>query len=63
MTATAMRTSKKAIVLLRKKTTLHVHHAFLYISLRSLHGYDMKMSKSTFYGDRKQETTKFSFSS
>ena len=36
---------------------MHVHHAFLCISLRSLHDYDMKMSKSTFYGGRKQETS------
>ena len=30
---------KKAIGLLRKTTTLHVHHAFLYIFLPSLHDY------------------------
>ena len=34
---------KKAIGLLRKTTTLHVHHAFLYISLPSLLDYDVKM--------------------
>ena len=28
--------------LMRKTTTLHVHHAFLYISLLSLHNYDAK---------------------
>ena len=33
---------KKAIGLMSKTTTLHVHHAFLYISLQSLHNYDMK---------------------
>ena len=33
---------KKAIGLLRKTTTLHVHHAFLYISLLSLQNYDVK---------------------
>ena len=33
----------KAIVLLSETTTLHVHHAFLYISLPSLHDYDVKM--------------------
>ena len=32
---------KKAIALLRKTTTLHVHHPFLYISLPSLHDYDV----------------------
>ena len=34
---------KKAIGLSRKTTTLHVHHAFLFISLPSLHGFDVKM--------------------
>ena len=34
---------KKAIGLLRKTTSLNVHHAFLYISLPSLHDYDVKM--------------------
>ena len=33
MTATATRTVKKQSVYLCKTTTLHVHHAFLYISL------------------------------
>ena len=33
---------KRAIALMSKKTTLHVHHAFLYISLLSLHNYDVK---------------------
>ena len=33
---------KKTIGLLSKTTTLHVHHAFLYISLPSLHNYDVK---------------------
>ena len=42
---------KKAIGLLSKTTTLHVHHAFLYISLPSLHDYDVKMPSFTFYGD------------
>ena len=36
---------KKAIALMSKKTTLHVHHAFLYISLLSLHNYDVKWPK------------------
>ena len=35
--------------LLRKTTTLHVHHAFLYISLPSLHDYDVKMPNYKFY--------------
>ena len=32
----------KAIGLITKTTTLHAHHAFLYISLPSLHDYDVK---------------------
>ena len=47
---------KKAVGLLRKTTTLHVHHAFLYISLPSLHDYDVKMPNCKFYGGRKQAT-------
>jgi len=34
---------KKAIGLISKTTTLHVHHTFLYISLPALHDYDGKM--------------------
>ena len=48
---------KKAIGLLRKTTTLHVHNAFLYISLPSLHDYDVKMPNYKFYGGRRQATT------
>ena len=33
---------KKAMGSIGKTTTLHVHHAFLYISLLSLHNYDVK---------------------
>ena len=32
-------------------TTLHVHHAFLYISLPPLHDYDRKMPNFTFMED------------
>ena len=32
----------KAIGLMSKTTTLHVHHAFLYISLLSLLNYDLR---------------------
>ena len=52
---------KKAIGLLRKTTSLHVHHAFLYISLPSLHVYDVKMPNCKFYGWRKQATTNLFF--
>ena len=38
-------------------TTLHVHHAFLYISLTSLHDYGLNIPNFTFYGGRKQTTT------
>ena len=40
---------------------MHVHHAFLYISSRSLHEYDGKMPTFMYYESRKQATTKFSF--
>ena len=53
---------KKAIGLLRKTTTLHVRHAFLYISLSSLHDYDVKMPTCKFYAGRKQATTNLFFS-
>ena len=39
---------KKQYVLISKPTALHVHHAFLYISLLSLHNYDVKMPNFTF---------------
>ena len=48
---------KEALGLLRKTTTLHVHHAVLYISSPSLHDYDVKMPNCKFYGGRKQATT------
>ena len=53
---------KKAIGLLSKTTSLHRHHVFLYISLQSLHDYDVKMPNFTFYGGRKQAMSNFSFS-
>jgi len=48
---------KTAIGLLPKTTTLLVHHAFLYISLPSLHDYDVKMPNCKFYGGCKLATT------
>ena len=39
----------KTIGLISKTTILHVHHAFLYISLPSLHDYNVKMSNYTMY--------------
>ena len=53
-TATSTRTSKKKSVYIGKTTTLHVHHAFLYISLPSLHDYHVKMPSFTFCEGRKQ---------
>ena len=53
--------AKKAMGLLSKTTTLHVHHAFLYISLPSLHDYHLKMPDFTLYGGRNQATTNVSF--
>ena len=53
------RNSSKAIGLITKTTILHVHHAFLYISLPSLRDYDVKMPNFTLYSGRTQATTKF----
>ena len=53
---------KTTIGLMSKTTTLHVHHAFLYIFLPLLHDCDVKMPIFTFYGGRKQAKTKFSLS-
>ena len=39
---------------LSKTTTLRVHHAFLYISLLSLHDYNVKMPNFTFMDDVKK---------
>ena len=52
---------KKAIGLLSKTTSLHVRHAFLYISLPLLHDYDVKMPSFTFYGGRKASDDKLFF--
>ena len=54
--------STKAIGLITKTTILHVHHAFLYISLPSLHDYDVKMPNFTLYRGSTQGTTKFPLS-
>ena len=51
---------KKALGLIIKTTTLHVYHAFLYISLPSLHDYDVKIPSFTFYrGSTLEAKTKF----
>ena len=41
--------------------TLLVHHAFLYISLSSLHDYDVKVPNFTFCRGRERRTTTFFF--
>ena len=56
------RERQKTVGLISKTTTLHVHHAFLYISFLFLHDYDVKMPNFAFYGGRKQATTKLYFS-
>ena len=40
---------KTATGLLNETSSLHVHHAFLYISLPLLHDYDVKMPNFTPY--------------
>ena len=52
---------KKATGLLNKTTSLHLLHAFLYISLPLLHDYDVKMPSFTFYGGRKTSDDKLFF--
>ena len=44
-----------------KTTTLHVHHAFCIFLCPFLHDYDVKIPNFTFYGLRKQATTKLYF--
>ena len=52
---------KKQKVWIGKTTTLHVHHAFLYISLPSLHDYNVKVPNFTFCRGREQTATTFFF--
>ena len=47
---------KKAIGLLSKTTSLHVHHAFLYIFLPLPHDCDVKMPSFTFYVNKRRQT-------
>ena len=56
------RERQKTIGFISKRTALHVHHTFLYISIPFLHDYDVKMPNSVFYEGRKQATTKLYFS-
>ena len=50
---------KKAIGLMSKTTTLHVHQAFLYISLQSLHNYDVKRTNFKFTWERERQGDEF----
>ena len=52
------RNVKKAIGLVSKTTTLHKHHAFLYISLPSLYNYDVKWPNFTYFWGRKRQDDK-----
>ena len=52
---------KKAKSLDWQTTTLHVHHAFLYISLLSLQVHDVTMPNFTFCGEYEHKTTALVF--
>ena len=52
---------KKAVAYVGKTTTLHVHVAFLYISLPSLHDYDVNLPNFTFCQGREHKATTFFF--
>ena len=52
---------KKVIGYISKTTTLHVHHAFLYISLPSLYDYNVKVPNFKFSRKREHKTTTFFF--
>ena len=49
---------KKVIGLMSETTTLHVHHAFLYISLLSQHNYDVKWPNFKFIWKRERQGDK-----
>ena len=53
---------QKAIHLISKITTLQVQNTFWYISMLSLHAYEMKLPSFTFFGGCAQAMVKFSFS-
>ena len=52
---------QKCVGLISKTTTLHVHHAFLYICLPSLHDYDVKIPIFMFCGGREHNDFLFLF--
>ena len=53
------RERQNTIILMSKTTTLHVHHAFLYISLPSLRNYDVKWPNFKFTWEWKRQGDKF----
>ena len=53
---------KRAMGLLSKTTTLHMHHTFLYVSLPSLHDHHVKLPNFMLCEGHKQVTTIVSFS-
>ena len=50
---------RKAKGLISTTTTLHVHHAFSYFSLLSLHNYDVRWPNFKFTRERKRQGDKF----
>ena len=50
---------QKAIGLVSKTTILHEHHAFLYISLPSLHDYDVKWPNFKVFWEQERQGDKF----
>ena len=52
---------KQKVYILSKTTTLHGHHALLYIFLPSLRDYDVKIPDFTFCGERELKTTLLCF--
>ena len=52
---------KKTVGFMSKTTTFHMHHAFCIFLCPFMHDYDVKIPNVTFYGVRKQATTKFYF--
>ena len=57
----ATRTAKKQLVKISKTTTFHAHHAFLYISLPSLHDYNVNLPNFMFVEEGNKNTTTFFF--
>ena len=54
-------TGEPAQGLMTKTITLHLHDAFLYISLLSLHDFHLKLHIFKFYGGLEHKTTTFFF--